>query len=258
MVVRVIGGDASARRQLLAIIRYDLDKLNSEFKDRLDAQPKVPLTDHPECVVDYKKLIAFEKQGVAEFPEVVDQQVVSVKVKELLNGVDFEAQRTAVVDIIAKAKSIFFSYSHKDETLRDELETHLKLLQRQGVISTWHDRKILPGSEWDHQIDRNLEAAKIILLLVSANLIASDYCWDIEVKRALERHAAGSAVVIPIMLRPCDWQAAPFGKLQGLPKDMKPVISWKSRDAAWTHIAKALGRLLKPGRSTFRRPRTAA
>jgi internalin A len=247
VVVRVKGGDASARRRLLAIIRYDLDKLNSEFKDRLDAQPKVPLKDHPECVVDYKKLIAFEKQGVAEFPEVIGQQVVLVQVKDLLNGVDFEAQRSSLVDVIAKAKSIFFSYSHKEESLRDELETHLKLLQRQGVISTWHDRKILPGSEWDHEIDRNLEASDIILLLVSANFIASDYCWDNEVKRALERHAAASAVVVPIMLKACDWQSAPFGKVQGLPKDMKPVTAWKSRDAAWTHIAKALRMVAETG-----------
>src|SRR3954447_7241910 len=87
--------------------------------------------------------------------------------------------------------SLFYSYSHKDEALRDELETHLSLLRRQGVISGWHDRRIAAGTEWAGQIDRHLEAADVILLLVSAGFLASDYCYDIEMRRALERHVAG-------------------------------------------------------------------
>ena len=140
-------------------------------------------------------------------------------------------------EALTQAKAIFFSYSHKDEALRDELETHLKLLQRQGVISAWHDRKILPGSEWDHEIDIRLERAKIILLLVSSDFIASDYCWDKEVRRAMERHDNGGATVIPIMLRSCDWKGAPFGKLNGLPKDLKPIATYDDRDVAWTNVA---------------------
>lgn len=237
VVVRVKGGDAGARRRLLAIIRYDLDRINAEFKDRLDAQPKVPLADFPAFAVDYKKLVAFEKQGVTEFPEFIGQQVIMVQVNELLNGVDLEQEREKSLEAMAKAKAIFFSYSHEDEALRDELETHLKLLQRQGVISTWYDRKILPGSEWDHEIDHHLERAKIILLLISADFIASDYCWDNEVKRALERHELGETTVIPVLLRSCDWKGAPFGKLQGLPKNMRPITRWEDRDTAWTDVA---------------------
>ncbi|ETR72570.1 MAG: leucine-rich repeat-containing protein [Candidatus Magnetoglobus multicellularis str. Araruama] len=237
VIVRVMSGDAGARRRLLAIIRYDVDRINREFKDRLDAQPKVPLTDFPEFSVDYHKLVAFERQGVETFPEFIGQNVVSVDVNELLNGIDLATQREEASNLIVKLKSVFFSYSHKDESLRDELETHLKLLQRQSVISTWHDRKILPGTEWDHEIDQHLERARIILLLISADFIASDYCWEKEVKRALERHESGEAVVIPVMLRSCDWQDAPFAKLQGLPKEMKPVKSWPDRDAAWTNVA---------------------
>jgi internalin A len=160
-----------------------------------------------------------------------------VHVNELLNGVDFEKQREESLDAIAKAKAIFFSYSHQDEVLRDELETHLKLLQRQGVISTWHDRKILPGREWDREIDRYLEKAKIILFLISADFIASDYCWENEVKQALKWHESGHATVIPALLRSCDWKGAPFRKLQGLPKDMTPITAWRDRDAAWTDVA---------------------
>ena len=232
VIIRVMGGDAGARRRLLAIIRYDLDGINAEFKDRLDAQPKVPLASFPAVTIDYKKLVAFEKQGVSEFPEVIDDRVITVQVGELLNGVDLHQQREDSVDAIVKVKAVFFCYSHKDEALRDELETHLKLLQRQGVISTWHDRKILPGGEWDHEIDSHLERAKIVLLLISADFIASDYCWDKEVKRALERHASGEATVIPVLLRACDWQSTPFGNLQGLPNAMQPVTLWSDRDSA--------------------------
>ena len=237
VVVRVRGGNASGRRSLLAIVRYDLDRIHAEFKDRLDAQAKVPLASSPSYCVDYRKLIAFERTGVTQFPEFIGQDVVPVYVSELLNGVDFQEQRGDSVDAYNRAKPLFFSYSHKDEALRDELETHLKLLQRQNVISTWHDRKISPGDEWDGEIDSRLERAAIILLLISADFIASNYCWDKEVRRALERHAVKEATVIPILLRSCDWQTAPFAKLQGLPPELKAVTAWTDRDAAWASVA---------------------
>ena len=119
--------------------------------------------------------------------------------------------------------SLFYWYSHKDEALRKKLETHLSLLQDQGVISGWHDRRIEAGTEWDGAISKNLEEAGIILLLVSADFLASRYCRDVEIKRAMERHEAGTARVIPVILRPVDWHTAPFGKLQALPRDGKPV-----------------------------------
>jgi len=155
----------------------------------------------------------------------------------LLNGVDFEQERDDSIDALNRAKSLFFSYSHKDEGLRDELETHLKLLQRQRIISTWYDRKILPGNDWDREIENRLERAAIIVLLISADFIASDYCWDKEVKRALERHSAKEATVVPVLLRTCDWKGVPFGKLQGLPTGMRAVTTWPDRDAAWTDVA---------------------
>lgn len=121
---------------------------------------------------------------------------------------------------------LFYSYSHKDEKLRDKLETHLALLKRQSVIASWHDRKIGAGQEWANQINEYLNSAQIILLLVSSDFLASDYCYDIELKRAMERHKAGEARVIPIILRPCDWQSAPIGGLQALPRDAKPITDW--------------------------------
>ncbi|MCU0552555.1 MAG: SAVED domain-containing protein [Leptolyngbya sp. Prado105] len=138
------------------------------------------------------------------------------------------------------AISVFFSYSHLDEPLRDELAKHLRLLERQAVIDSWHDRKITAGQEWVDVIDHHLETAQIILLLVSANFLDSDYCYDLEMKRALERHETGSARVIPIILKPVDWELAPFGKLQALPKDGKPITKWENQDEAFASVAKAL------------------
>ncbi len=117
--------------------------------------------------------------------------------------------------------TFFYSYAHEDEELRDELEKHLSLLQRQGLITTWHDRCIAPGTDWVHEIDAHLEAASIILLLIIPDFLASDYCYDVEVQRALERHTCGEARVIPIIVRPVDWHSAPFGHLQCLPRDGK-------------------------------------
>lgn len=136
--------------------------------------------------------------------------------------------------------TLFFSYSHKDEDLRDQLEVHLANLKRQGVIDTWHDRRILAGDEFDSQISNALERADVILLLISPDFIASDYCYDIEMNRALERHEMREARVIPVILRPCDWQGTPFGKLLASPKDGRPISSWPDRDEAFLDVTKAI------------------
>ncbi len=141
-----------------------------------------------------------------------------------------------------KALEVFFSYSHKDQDLRDQLETHLSLLKNHGFISSWHDRKIIAGAEWAGEIDAHLNTAQIILLLISADFLASTYCYGIEVTRAMERHNAGKARVIPIILRHCDWHSAPFGKLQALPTDGKPVDSrnWYNKDEAFYNVTQGI------------------
>ena len=113
--------------------------------------------------------------------------------------------------------TLFFSYSHADEGLRDQLEKHLAALQRQGVIEAWHDRRIPPGDLVDASISEQLERADIILLLVSPDFLASNYCYEVEMRRALERHAAGEARVVPVILRPCDWQGTELGRLMATP-----------------------------------------
>lgn len=141
---------------------------------------------------------------------------------------------------MSRSISLFFSYAHEDEALRDELAKHLSIMRRQGVISDWYDRDITAGSEWADAIDDNLNTADIILLLVSPDFIASDYCYDVEMTRALERHTAKEAIVIPVILRPTRWQNAPFSKLQALPKNAKPVTTWPDQDEAFLYIAEAI------------------
>lgn len=136
--------------------------------------------------------------------------------------------------------TIFFSYCHTDEALRDRLETSLHALKRQGLIDTWHDRRIIVGEDFDGEVRHELERADVILLLISPDFIASDYCYDVEMKRALERHADREARVIPVILRACDWRPLPFGKLLAAPRDGKPIRSWPDIDEAFLDVARKI------------------
>ena len=135
---------------------------------------------------------------------------------------------------------LFFSYSHADEALRDELEKQLSMLRHQGLIEVWHDRRIVAGDNIDEAIDAELNSAHIILFLVSSDFLASKYCYDIEVKEAMKRHGRGEARVIPVILRPCDWHGAPFGKLMAAPKDGRAVTTWANRDEAFLDVTKSI------------------
>jgi hypothetical protein len=140
---------------------------------------------------------------------------------------------------------VFYSYAHEDERLHNQLEKHLSILKRTGVITGWHDRKIVAGHDWKNEIDEHLNSAKVILLLISADFLASDYCYGIEMERALQRDEAGEARVIPVILRDVDWKDAPFRKLQALPTDGKAVTSWGNRDRAFKNVAEGIKRAVK-------------
>lgn len=143
---------------------------------------------------------------------------------------------------MAQHVRVFISYSHRDDTLRDKLRAHLSQLERDGLVQTWDDRAISAGGEWADEIDERLNQADVILLLVSADFIHSDYCYQKEMKRALERNAAEDdrAIVVPLILRKCDWQTAPFAKLQALPRDARPLSEWKTEDDYFEAVAKGL------------------
>lgn len=144
---------------------------------------------------------------------------------------------------------VFISYSHKDEDHRNQLDAQLAILKRAGIVEIWHDRRLVAGDDFDHSIKQELEAADIILLLVSSDFLKSDYISDVEIARAMARHEAGEARVVPVILRPCPWQHAPFAKLQALPKEGKAVTKWPNTDEAFLDIANGIERAAKELRS---------
>ena len=140
----------------------------------------------------------------------------------------------------ASPVSVFVSYAHADEKLRKELGKHLSVLERQGLIATWHDRMIAAGADWEGVIDSRLDESRIILLLVSADFIDSSYCYEVEMKRALDRHERGEALVIPVILRPVSLKGTPFARIQALPKDARATTDWPNLDSALVDITEGL------------------
>ncbi len=150
---------------------------------------------------------------------------------DLLSGIDKPPK---------SALSMFISYAHEDEALRIALGKHLRALERQGLIESWHDRMITPGKEWEAEIDANLDGASVVLLLVSADFVNSEYCYGREMKLALERHEARQALVIPVILRPVVWSMTPFAKIQALPSDGRAVTTWDDRDSALVNVTEGV------------------
>lgn len=140
---------------------------------------------------------------------------------------------------------IFYSYSSRDEAFRQELEAHLAVLRREGEVSTWSFRQIGAGDAWDAEIRTQLDRATIVLLLVSSDFLNSTYILNVELAAALEKHRRGEAVVIPVVLRKCDWKASILGKLQALPDDGKPVASFRSHDDGWVQVIAGIREILQ-------------
>jgi len=136
--------------------------------------------------------------------------------------------------------AVFCSYSHRDDQHRRDFEAHVAMLKRENLIQVWQDRKILAGDDWAGEIDSHLNSADIVTLLVSADFLNSDYCYEKEMMRALERNTKEKTPVVPIIVRPCDWATAPFSHLQAVPTNGKAVTSWENRDEAWTVVANSL------------------
>jgi hypothetical protein len=140
--------------------------------------------------------------------------------------------------------SVFISYAHADEAWLERLRAHLAPLRQLGMIEEWHDRSIAPGSLWETEIAHELDRATVILALVSPSFINSAYIGGVEMSRAFERHARGEARIVPIILRPVDWEATRIGQLQALPRDGRAVLSHRDRDQALRDVARGLRRLL--------------
>lgn len=152
---------------------------------------------------------------------------------------------------VKRPARVFISYAQEDAELRAELDKHLTGLRKSGHVLVWHDWMVQPGDPRTDVVDAELEAADIVLVLVSANFFASSSCFDIELAKALERHERGQARVIPVLVRDCDWTDAPFSHLRAMPYEpgagAKPITAWSDRDAAWASVARELRSLLDKG-----------
>jgi TIR domain len=146
-------------------------------------------------------------------------------------------------DLVTPLK-IFYSYAPEDKPWRDELDRHLRQMKRSGWIISWYDRTVQPGLAWEQEIDAHLNTADIILLIISPAFMSSDYAYGIEIQRALERHDHGEARVVPILLRPTFWEGTPFGKLQALPADGKPITTSSNLDWAFSDIVQGLRKIV--------------
>jgi hypothetical protein len=223
-----------------------LDKLMAAMEPRFEGSPPdkrrpIPSYDLPEAPGEYERVF---RQAIRATPAQLARPATAAlagtrKPARKRSEPGAPRSKRAEAD---QALATFISYSHKDEAHRERLVRHLALLERRGVLALWHDRKILPGEEWDETISCNLEKADIILLLISADFLASDSCYEKEMQRAIERHEAGTATVIPIIVEPCEWQKAPFGRLQALPKSAKAVASWDNQAEAWSDVAAGIER----------------
>jgi hypothetical protein len=164
-----------------------------------------------------------------------------------------ELRSDTEIAFTARALKVFFCYSHHDERLRDRLDAQLGVLKHMNIVHSWHDRKISAGDDFNKTIDKYLDSADLILLLISPDFLNSEYCYRVEMRRALERHERGEARVIPVILRPADWEKAPFAHLQAVPKDAKAITLWANKDQGFLDAARRIRAIAEELSATLQR-----
>jgi hypothetical protein len=183
------------------------------------------------------------RDGLSEVRRQLDRMTLSLQdetCKEVLPAWSWSV-RDDRVDI-ARPSRLFVSYASKDSVYRDQLATHLAVLRRNGLVELWTDQVLVPGEEWDAAIKARLREADVIVCLVSSDFLASDYIVEVELELALERHERGVARVVPILIRPCEWECSPLAKFHALPAGKKPVSLFPNPDEAWVEVAHGLRR----------------
>ncbi|WP_291426774.1 TIR domain-containing protein, partial [Deinococcus sp.] len=195
-----------------------------------------------ECVLDFLLDLEGKNPNLSRKESALDEVTTTDSAAAASILIDNKAKQKRGPDSPKNIKpvKVFISYSHKDELYRQELENHIRILSRRGLISVWHDRKIGAGRDWEGEIDSNLDTADIVLLLISSDFIASDYCYDKEVDKALDNHDLEKSIVIPVILRSAHLEGSKFMHLQALPTDAKAISSWQDRDEAYTVVARGL------------------
>lgn len=234
-----------SRRRMLAVIREEFDSIHRDIQ-HLNPSEMVPLPDHPGTVVPYRDLEVIEKSDPdAIWRQVIGDEIIEVPVRNLLNGVDLGPRpgRSAELPVMGSGEplSVFYSYAHADAKLRLRLDKHLAPLRRLGLIVDWCDHDIIAGDEWAEEIAGKLKEADIVLLLISADFVNSDFCYEKELAEAMKKHEEGEAAVVPVIVRSTNaWTKLPFGKLQALPAGGKPIPRWPTQDDGWADVARGV------------------
>ncbi|WP_146201360.1 COR domain-containing protein [Leucothrix arctica] len=222
-------------RRFLKFIRVTLQEIIDDFP-QLNYEEMVPLPKTDE-LVPYLRLVGMEEAGV-EHHFVLDTKE-NIKVSSLLDGIEDSEMRSEVNQTIVKA---FISYSHEDKEHLKELRKALSPLERLNKLEIWDDRSIDGGDDWESEIFQKLRDSDIVLCLVSASFVKSDFCHERELEQALKDHQSGKQIVVPIQLRECNWDSLPIAKLQGLPGDW--IQNSDNTDRALTLVSKELEEII--------------
>jgi len=228
------------RQRMLSFIRKTFEGIRASFSKLNVSEWYVIQKEKGKkaVVVDYETLVICDKEnnGLYFCPELRK----NFNTKDVLNGIEAPESRADLPKIRA-----FISYSHKDEKLKEEFKAHLMPLTYEYGLDLWDDREIDAGATWEDEIIAHLERDVLIFLLISADAIASEYIWQKEIPKAIQRHNSGEVIVIPVILRPCAWEGLDFGKIQAVPKNTEPITTWENQDSAWLDAVQQIETVLK-------------
>lgn len=234
--IRVTGDDA---KNFLTIISEEIDRIHYKF-DQIKVKKKIPCSctvcrnDITPHFYDYEDLERRKSKGKT-----------TVECEKSYEEVNVISLIVNVLSTPKKKWKVFYSYSHKDKDILENLDVHMSSLKRNDKIDSWYDANLLPGQDWDKEIGKQLRNSNMIILLISANFIASDFCYLKEMKNALNRHKKGQCVVVPILIKPCLWETTPLASLKALPDNLKPVTLWENIDEAYFHIVSGINKLIE-------------
>jgi len=234
-----VTGEQVERRRLLGVVRADFKELHTSIA-KLKVSEEVGWCG---AWLSYSELQAFKQAGQTVV-RLINGEIVNVDVLTLLDEIEtpFDDRQSPNE---TGAWNVALSYAHSDESLRRQLASYLKILERENLLRVWYDRQILAGDRVHEEISNKFQHADMVLLLVSADFLASDYCHDVEMNACLSRHQRGETVVIPIIVRECPWRTGVLGAFSALPRDGKAVTSWRIREEAWTDVAKGIEALVR-------------
>ena len=232
------GNECTVYEKVLLEKGYRCPECEKEYsKKEIENRGTVLYEIDKSSVMEYKREFIDAKSRIRKVIEYENRKRENEALQLAYDSSDFSRQERKV--------KVFLSYSHEDETYKKMLDQHLSPLRRNKKIITWNDRKLLPGSKLDEEIKEQLRTGDIIILMVSSSFIDSDYCYETEMKEAIERAERGECRIIPVIVRPCMWKETPFGEFLALPEDGTAISLYENKDEAYTEIAQGVKKIVQ-------------